>query len=273
MAKREFDSDVEADRQLALRYYDELDSDEVADSSGDDNISVASEEDDDVLPIDEDNQYSADSDSDEEPLPNLRAKYLRNPSYISKKKTVWNLDPPVGPEFRQNTVKNPSGLTTASENILDLVSCFKLFMCGAMVDKIVQLPTKEPLVDTTEMYAVIELLITAGAMKANREPIQFLWSKNPKYCRPIFTVTMSRTRFGEILSNMRFDDLTTRTARRQQNKIAAIREIFEMFVEHCKENYGPSFPLTVDDQLVGFRGKCFFRVYMKSKPAKYGITI
>lgn len=60
MAKRKFDFDVEADRQLALQYLDELDSDEVA--SEDDNISVASEADDcveyiqevdDVLPVDE----------------------------------------------------------------------------------------------------------------------------------------------------------------------------------------------------------------------------
>lgn len=218
---------------------------------------------------------------------------MSNPSYISKNKTVWNLDPPVGRRPQQNTVRIPSGLTTTSENISDLVSCFKLFICEAMVDKIVQFTNQKAVsmyetrnekypnkqkkvwipVDTTEMYAVIGLLITAGALKANREPIRFLWSKNPLYCRPIFTATMSRDRFGEILSYMRFDDLSTRTARRQHDKLAAIREIFEMFVEHCKENYTPSFHLTVDEQLVGFRGKCPFRVYMKSKPAKYGIKI
>lgn len=55
-------------------------------------------------------------------------------------------------------------------------------------------------VDLTEMYAVIGILITAGALKAEREPIQFLWCKNPVYCRPIFSATMSRNRFSEIQS-------------------------------------------------------------------------
>jgi hypothetical protein len=31
--------------------------------------------------------------------------------------------------------------------------------------------------------------------------------------------------------------------------------------------------MTVDEQLVAFRGKCPMREYMKSKPAKYGIKI
>jgi hypothetical protein len=30
--------------------------------------------------------------------------------------------------------------------------------------------------------------------------------------------------------------------------------------------------MTVDEQIVAFRGKCPMRQYMKSKPAKYGIN-
>ncbi|XP_050511096.1 uncharacterized protein LOC126887512, partial [Diabrotica virgifera virgifera] len=84
---------------------------------------------------------------------------------------------------------------------------------------------------------------------------------------------MSRDRFLDIISLMRFDDLNTREERRSSDKLAAFREVFTKFVEHCKESFKCHSHLTVDEQLVSFRGKCPFRVYMKSKPAKYGIKI
>lgn len=42
---------------------------------------------------------------------------------------------------------------------------------------------------------------------------------------------------------------------------------------NSKNLFNPSDCLSVDKQLVGFRGNCPFRVYMPSKPAKYGIKI
>ena len=46
-----------------------------------------------------------------------------------------------------------------------------------------------------------------------------------------------------------------------------------MFVVNLKKYYIPGTDLTVDEQLVPFRGKCPFRQYMASKPAKYGIKV
>ena len=59
------------------------------------------------------------------------------------------------------------------------------------------------------------------------------------------------------------------------DKFCAFREIFTTFGQECYVYYYPSRPshLTVDEQLVAFHGKCPFRVYMKSKPARYGIKI
>lgn len=41
----------------------------------------------------------------------------------------------------------------------------------------------------------------------------------------------------------------------------------------CKYSDKCQYKLTVDEQLVPYRGRCPFRQYMKSKPAKYGIKI
>lgn len=53
--------------------------------------------------------------------------------------------------------------------------------------------------------------------------------------------------------------------------MATISEIWEGFIEICRQSYKPSSYVTIDEQLVGFRGRCPFRMYLPSKPAKYGI--
>lgn len=50
--------------------------------------------------------------------------------------------------------------------------------------------------------------------------------------------------------------------------MAAIRELFEALVENCKKTYIPNDCLTIDEMLIAFRGRCKFRQYIPSKPAK-----
>ncbi|CAB3225846.1 unnamed protein product [Arctia plantaginis] len=68
-------------------------------------------------------------------------------------------------------------------------------------------------------------------------------------------------------------DKATRQDRRASDKFAPIREFWEKFIGHCKQWYKPSSYLTIDEQLVGFRGRCPFRIYIPNKPNKYGIKI
>lgn len=125
-----------------------------------------------------------------------------------------------------------------------------------------------------ELYAFIGLLLIAECFKANHEPILELWSnKNPAFQRPIFRATMSRNRMKYLLRFLRFDGLATRPERRASDKLAPIREIHDIFAANCKKAYNPNPDVCVDEQLVPFRGRCPFRVYMKSKPDKYGIKV
>jgi hypothetical protein len=84
---------------------------------------------------------------------------------------------------------------------------------------------------------------------------------------------MSLPRFVLFLSAARFDDKTTRAKRRETDKLVPNRELFDSFVSKCQQVYTMSPCVCVDESLVGFRGRCCFRVYMPSKPAKYGIKI
>jgi len=48
---------------------------------------------------------------------------------------------------------------------------------------------------------------------------------------------------------------------------------FELWVKSFQDCYIPNENLTVDEQLVTFRGRCPFRQFIPSKPGKYGMKI
>jgi len=74
---------------------------------------------------------------------------------------------------------------------------------------------------------------------------------------------------------MRFDEKSTRNQRISETKNhgAAVQEIFDMFHEKCRSSYkcGPS--ITIDEQLITFHGNCRFRMFIPSKPEKYGLKM
>lgn len=89
----------------------------------------------------------------------------------------------------------------------------------------------------------------------------------------IFRATMPLKRFRFLLSCLRFDNKETRDERLKIDKLAAIRAVFDRFVENCQAAYTPSEYLTTDEKLEAFRGKCEFRQYIPNKPAKYGLKV
>ncbi|XP_044745207.1 piggyBac transposable element-derived protein 4-like [Coccinella septempunctata] len=84
---------------------------------------------------------------------------------------------------------------------------------------------------------------------------------------------MSENRFRFLLRCVRFDNVETRNERRELDKLAPIRELFENFLVNFQANFIPSEFLTVDEQLLAFRGRCGFKQFIPSKPAKYGIKM
>ncbi|XP_055915149.1 uncharacterized protein LOC129948248 [Eupeodes corollae] len=46
-----------------------------------------------------------------------------------------------------------------------------------------------------------------------------------------------------------------------------------MFTQNCRLPYSVGENVVIDKMMIGFRGKCPFRQYMKSKPDKYGIKL
>jgi len=84
---------------------------------------------------------------------------------------------------------------------------------------------------------------------------------------------MARNRFTAISRCIRFDDAAAHRRTKSTDKLAPIRDIFELWVKSFQDCYIPNENVTVDKQLVIFRGRCPFRQFIFSKPGKYGIKI
>ncbi|GBP76074.1 PiggyBac transposable element-derived protein 4 [Eumeta japonica] len=122
-----------------------------------------------------------------------------------------------------------------------------------------------------ELTALFGLLLLSAAKKDNH--LTSLELFDPVFSGTRYISVMSRERFDFLLNCLRFDDKSTRDERKAQDKFAPIREWWEVFIQICRDSYKAGSYLTIDDQLLGFRGRCPFRMYIPSKPNKYGLKI
>lgn len=213
--------------------------------------------------------------------------------YVAKSGRIWNTEH-LGPSRRplRNIVTTKPGPTAYTNDAKEIFEVFNLFLTSDMKDKICNYTNQEATrvyklyneehpgqpkswknIDVIELDAFIGVLLSAGALRCRKENIKEMWSTDESIRRNIFTASMPRDRFIIISKFVRFDDKTTREERRQTDKLAAFREIWEAFVSNCQKAFVPHETVTVDEQLVSFRGKCPFKQYMSSKPAKYGVKI
>jgi len=65
---------------------------------------------------------------------------------------------------------------------------------------------------------------------------------------------------------------TTTNQQGSTDKLALIRDVFESTISRFQKAYTPNEHITNDEQLVVFRGKCPFCVFIKSN-RKYGIKL
>lgn len=122
-----------------------------------------------------------------------------------------------------------------------------------------------------EILALLGVLIAAGQQRDNHLSLLEMWSAVTG-C-PLYRAAMSKGRFEFLVSCLRFDNPDTRVERLKEDKFAPVRKVWDMFIDNCRRLYVPRENLTVDEQLLGFRGKCPFRMYIPNKPAKYGIKL
>lgn len=126
--------------------------------------------------------------------------------------------------------------------------------------------------DLTELKAFLGLLFLTAIFKSNDEDLKSLFSTDGTG-REIFRCCMPLKRMYVLLICLRFDNEENRNVRKETDPSAAISWVFHKFVENCQKNYSIGEYACIDEMLVGFRGRCRFRMYIPSKPRKYGIKL
>lgn len=201
---------------------------------------------------------------------------------------VWSTSPytPGPRRSADNTIPYTEGPTAATQNAQTPLQCMELFFDELLIQEIVThtnvfidsvasnykvMRNTLKHTTTTEMKAFLGVLIMTAVRKDNHVFTREMWKSHLGL--PIYRAAMAEDRFCFLIRCLRFDDKGTREERRVSDKFTLIRTVFDMFVEKCKENYQPGKNITVDEQLLAFRGKCGFRQYIVNKPAKYGIKI
>ncbi|XP_029905255.1 piggyBac transposable element-derived protein 4-like [Myripristis murdjan] len=172
------------------------------------------------------------------------------------------------------------GMTTfAISRISDIPSCFALFITEEILELVLETTNLErhhkpgcrgwKEVDMPELKAFLGLLLLVGVYHSRREATQSLWEAQTG--RPVFAATVSRERFEEISGRLRFNNRATRTHRCCKQGVFC--PIVERWSEQLPCMWVPEQTLTVDEQLVPFKGCCSFRVYMPKKPGRYGLKM
>lgn len=187
---------------------------------------------------------------------------------------------------QKNIIKSSPGPTNYSENVSSECESFLKLLDIEMIDCIVTWTNKYilgikskyqrtrncKLTDRSEIMGLIGILFLIGIKKAHFVNVKELWDSDGTGME-ILRAAMSYKRFLFLMRSLRFDDTETRSERRKTDKLAAIRHIFESFTNNLKRAYNPTEFVTIDEMLVGFRGRCSWIQYIPSKPAKYGLKL
>lgn len=121
-----------------------------------------------------------------------------------------------------------------------------------------------------EIRALIGILTLFAAMKDNLSTEELFDSSFSGTC---YVIVMNRDRFDFLIRCLRMDDKLLRLSLKTEDPFIPVRKIWNMLINQCINNYTPGPHLTIDEQLLGFRGRCPFRMYIPNKPNKYGIKI
>lgn len=122
-----------------------------------------------------------------------------------------------------------------------------------------------------EIRALLGVMVLTAALKDNHLTLDELF--NTEYSGTRYLACMSKERCDFLLRCLRFDDKAFRLQLLKEDPFTPIRNIWEMLMTQCRQNYVPGTNVTVDEQLLAFRGRCKFRMYIPNKPDKYGIKL
>jgi hypothetical protein len=221
----------------------------------------------------------AESDTDSDTDSVNGGDITNNQSFHGRDGTLWMKESsPCGRSQALNVMRSPGGLSAFGRRHCKetALSNWQLFFDDILLDAIVDCTNEKArsekadcITNRHEMATYIGVGILIGVYKGKGEPIRALWS--PAEGRKCISQFMSQSRYVLLTKYLRFDVTSTRQSRRRQTKFAPMGTIYDMWEQRLSRPFIPYAYVTVDETLVPFRGRCNFKQFMPSKPAKYGL--
>lgn len=218
---------------------------------------------------DDENQISEESFCEKDMIPeNLILSKDGKISYST-------IEPRKTKKLIKDICKFTPGLNFRSKKIHDELDAFLTFIDYNIIDNIIMFSNnyaEGANISTTmtieDAFRWIGINLFFGLTKSKNMNLTELWGT--RYGSNIVQSSMTLNKFNTIKRILRFDMKSKRT---RNDKLAPFDAFFDKFCQNLRSSYVPSEQLTVDEQLVTFRGRCNFKVYMPSKPGKYGIKL
>ena len=109
----------------------------------------------------------------------------------------------------------------------------------------------------------------------NLPNIQDYWTREPMLHLPWYSSVMSQRKFLLLSQFLHFADSTNSLPRTDPtfDKLWKIRQVLELIKQRCKALYSPCLYISVDESMIGTRGRLSFLQYLPKKPTKWGIKL
>lgn len=116
------------------------------------------------------------------------------------------------------------------------------------------------------MYAFLAVILNMGII--NLPDVPSYWSTSWSSSIPFFGSVFSRARFESIFWMFHISHVPDNATYRRIDKVKILQD---RLITTFKSNMQPSSELSVDETMVGFRGRFGPKQYIPNKPSKYGI--
>ncbi|XP_052826863.1 piggyBac transposable element-derived protein 4-like [Octopus bimaculoides] len=86
---------------------------------------------------------------------------------------------------------------------------------------------------------------------------------------------MSKTRYSKISQYLHLIDSANAPSKNDPNydPLYKVRPVIDLLVNSYKTEYLPRKNLSVDETMIGYKGRVHFRQYMPAKPTKWGTKV
>ena len=133
--------------------------------------------------------------------------------------------------------------------------------------------TKWKEIDENEMHAFLGILLIMGFHKLPR--IEDYWSKDKNLFTPAVADTMTRDEFQRLFSNIHLADNSKMPSKNSSNydKMYKVNDFLNILKRNFQRNYSLGSCISIDEAMIKFKGRSSIKQYQPMKPTKRGYKV